>query len=75
MWTFSARGCNKHCREMREDKAIPFRSQAQRKKFYSMASRGEISRDTVTHWESETKGKKLPKRVKPKRPNYKQRKD
>lgn len=43
---------------------MPFRSEAQRRKFYAMSSRGEISPSTVSAWESATpKGKKLPERV------------
>lgn len=43
---------------------MPFRSQAQRRKFYAMADRGEISDSTVQEWESHTpKGKDLPERV------------
>ena len=44
---------------------MPFKSEAQRRKFYAMAARGEISQEMVGKWEQETpKGKKLPKRVK-----------
>jgi hypothetical protein len=44
---------------------MPFKSQAQRRKFYAMASRGEISPSTVKEWEDATpKGKKLPEKVK-----------
>jgi len=43
---------------------MPFKSQAQRGKFYAMADRGEISKATVRHWEDATpKGKKLPEHV------------
>lgn len=43
---------------------MPFKSEAQRRKFYAMAGRGEISRETVKHWEEATpKGKKLPEHV------------
>ena len=43
---------------------MPFKSQAQRGKFYAMSDRGEISKATVKHWEDATpKGKKLPERV------------
>jgi hypothetical protein len=41
---------------------MPFKSQAQRRKFYAMAERGEISRKTVEEWEGETHGK-LPERL------------
>ena len=44
---------------------MPFKSQAQRGKFYAMAERGEISPKVVSEWEHATpKGKKLPKHVK-----------
>ena len=44
---------------------MPFKSQAQRGKFYAMRSRGEISAKTVKHFEDATpKGKKLPYHVK-----------
>jgi hypothetical protein len=44
---------------------MPFASEMQRRKFYAMAERGEISPATVKRWEQETpKGEKLPKRVK-----------
>src|SRR3989304_10190981 len=44
---------------------MPFKSKAQRRKFYAMESRGEISKGTVEKWESPPpKGKKLPERVK-----------
>lgn len=42
---------------------MPFKSQAQRRKFYSMAEKGEISHATVKHWEDATHGKSLPERV------------
>ena len=46
------------------EKTAPFKSQAQRRKFYAMASRGEISKSTVKKWEEHTpKDKKLPERL------------
>lgn len=46
------------------EKEAPFKSKAQRRKFYAMASRGEISKKEVRKWERETpKGKKLPERI------------
>ena len=46
---------------------MPFVSQAQRRKFYAMKNRGEISAATVKHWEEATpKGAKLPEKVKKK---------
>jgi len=46
---------------------MPFKSEAQRRKFYAMEDRGEISKKTVDEWEAATpKGKKLPERAKKK---------
>ena len=43
---------------------MPFKSEAQRRKFYAMAREGKISQETVDRWEKETpKGAKLPERV------------
>jgi len=43
---------------------MPFKSRAQRRKFYAMLNRGEISKATVKEWEAETpKGRALPERV------------
>jgi len=53
---------------------MPFKSQAQRAKFYSMAEKGEISHATVKEWEDATpKNKPLPKRLKPKKSANKMR--
>ena len=44
---------------------MPFKSQAQRRKFYAMADDGEISKKTLNEWEDATpKNKKLPEKVK-----------
>lgn len=44
---------------------MPFKSKAQRRKFYAMADDGEIPKSTVKRWEEHTpKGKKLPERIK-----------
>lgn len=45
---------------------MPFKSDAQRRKFYAMAERGEISKETIQEYEKETHGD-LPERVKAKR--------
>lgn len=42
---------------------MPFKSEAQRRKFYAMANRGEISKKEVNKWEEHTKDKDLPERV------------
>jgi hypothetical protein len=45
---------------------VPFKSQAQRRKFAELLVKGEISKETYEEWNRETGGKKLPERVKPK---------
>lgn len=45
---------------------MPFVSEAQRRKFYALAERGEISKTKVAEYEKETKGD-LPERVKAKK--------
>ncbi len=45
---------------------MPFKSASQRRKFYAMAERGEISKEKVNEYEEKTKGK-LPERVKAKK--------
>ena len=47
---------------------MPFKSQAQRRKFAELLVKGEISADTFEEWNRETGGKKLPERVKKKTP-------
>ena len=43
---------------------MPFKSQAQRRKFAELLVKGEISPETFEEWNRETGGKKLPERVK-----------
>jgi hypothetical protein len=43
---------------------MPFKSQAQRRKFAELLVKGEISNETFEEWNRETGGKKLPERVK-----------
>jgi hypothetical protein len=45
---------------------MPFKSQAQRRKFAELLVKGKISPQTFEEWNRETGGKKLPERVKPK---------
>jgi hypothetical protein len=52
---------------------VPFKSQAQRRKFAELLVKGEISGDTFEEWNRETGAKKLPERVKP-RPTARARK-
>ena len=43
---------------------MPFKSQAQRRKFAQLLVAGKISNETFEEWNRETGGKKLPERVK-----------
>ena len=45
---------------------MPFKSQAQRRKFAELLVQGKISNKTFEEWNRETGGKKLPERVKKK---------
>ena len=45
---------------------MPFKSQAQRRKFAELLLKGEISNETFEEWNRETGSAKLPERVKPK---------
>jgi hypothetical protein len=49
-----------------DNTAMPFKSQAQRRKFAELLVKGEISPETFEEWNRETGGKKLPERVKKK---------
>jgi hypothetical protein len=42
---------------------MPFKSQAQRRKFAELLVEGKISPETFEEWNRETGGKKLPERV------------
>jgi hypothetical protein len=53
---------------------MPFKSQAQRRKFAQLLVEGKISNETFEEWNRETGSAKLPERVKPKgRPKSKPR--
>jgi len=45
---------------------MPFKSQAQRRKFAELLVKGEISKETFEEWNRETGTAKLPERAKPK---------
>lgn len=45
---------------------MPFKSQAQRRKFAELLIAGKISNQTFEEWNRETGSAKLPERVKPK---------
>jgi hypothetical protein len=44
---------------------MPFKSQAQRRKFAQLLVEGKISNQTFEEWNRETGGKRLPERVRP----------
>jgi len=46
---------------------MPFKSQAQRRKFAELLVQGKISPETYEEWNRETGSRKLPDHVKPKR--------
>jgi hypothetical protein len=46
---------------------MPFKSQAQRRKFAQLLVQGKISNETFEEWNRETGGKKLPERAPVKR--------
>jgi hypothetical protein len=46
---------------------MPFKSQAQRRKFAQLLVEGKISDQTFEEWNRETGGAKLPERVTPKK--------
>ena len=45
---------------------MPFKSQAQRRKFAELLVKGKISPQTFEEWNRETGDRKLPERAKPK---------
>jgi hypothetical protein len=45
---------------------MPFKSQAQRRKFAELLVKGKISNETFEEWNREAGAAKLPERVKPK---------
>jgi hypothetical protein len=67
---------NARCRlpEVGRTKAMPFKSQAQRRKFAELLVKGKISEKTFEEWNRETGSTKLPKRVKPKKRRKSKRK-
>jgi hypothetical protein len=46
---------------------MPYKSEAQRAKFHELLKQGKITKATVDEYDKASKGKKLPKRVKPKK--------
>jgi len=54
-------------RRHKEGKTLPFKSQAQRRKFAQLLVEGKISNETFEEWNRETGRKELPERVGEKR--------
>ena len=52
---------------------MPFKSQAQRRKFAELLVAGKISPQTFEEWNRETGAKKLPERAARKRPSARKR--
>jgi hypothetical protein len=52
---------------------MPFKSQAQRRKFAQLLVEGKISPQTYEEWNRETGARKLPERVKAKRTSSKRK--
>lgn len=46
---------------------MPYKSEAQRKKFHAMLEKGEIKKSTVDEFDKASAGMKLPERVSPKK--------
>jgi 5,10-methylenetetrahydrofolate reductase len=42
---------------------MPYKSEAQRRKFHAMLNEGKISKEVVSEFDSASKGKKLPERI------------
>jgi len=49
-----------------DEDGMPYRSDAQRRKFHALEEKGEISKKTVDEFDEASKGKRLPERVKKK---------
>lgn len=47
---------------------MPYKSDAQRKKFHALLEQGKISKKTVDEFDAASKGKKLPERIGHKKP-------
>jgi hypothetical protein len=54
--------------------AMPFKSQAQRRKFAQLLVEGKISNQTFEEWNRETGGKKLPERANKRAPARRKKK-
>jgi hypothetical protein len=54
-----------HAWQRGESREMPFKSQAQRRKFAQLFVEGKISNETFEEWNRSTGRKELPERVKP----------
>jgi hypothetical protein len=54
--------------------AVPFKSQAQRRKFAHLLVEGKISDETFEEWNRKTGRRELPERVRPKQKRKRKRK-
>ncbi len=52
---------------------MPFKSEAQRRKIYSLEEQGKIKKGTAAAWEAETPKKKLPEHIKKGKSNLKRK--
>jgi len=50
---------------------MPYKSDAQRKKFHAMLDRGEIDAATVREWDKASEGRELPERVRKRKEHMK----
>lgn len=50
---------------------MPYKSDAQRKKFHSLLAKGKIAKKVVDEYDATSKGKKLPEKVKKKKKSSK----
>jgi hypothetical protein len=46
---------------------MPYKSDAQRKKFHALAAEGKMKPEVVAEFDKASKGKKLPERITPKK--------
>jgi len=65
------RRCHGRMLILRPEAGVPFKSQAQRRKFAELLVQGKISADTFEEWNRETGSKRLPEHVPRKRKSAK----
>jgi len=54
---------------------MPYKSDAQRKKFHALLAEGKIAPEVVAEYDKASKGKKLPERIGPKKKKIKSTQD